>query len=145
MSSTDVISTPRKRIAPMESKRVIYALRCPLTNGIRYIGLTRNPKVRRSMHRSRKKNPYTLVDKWTADCAAAGRPVKWQTVAVINSEFASIAIAIEEAIIAKLKRNGCDLLNADLDEIRSRKRPANFPPQMVYRLSELLSSQQKQD
>jgi hypothetical protein len=105
------------------TKRTIYALRCPLTNGIRYIGLTRNPKARRTMHRSRKIRPYSLVDKWTADCAAAGRPVKWQTIAVISGEFASVAIAAEEAIIAKLKRSGCDLLNADLDAVRRRKRP----------------------
>ncbi len=124
-----------------ERKRVIYALRCPLTNGIRYVGLTRNPKARRSTHRSRKKKPYSLVDKWTADCAAAGRPVKWQTIAIINSEFASIAISIEEAIIEKLKKNGCDLLNADMKEIRSRSRPTNFPAHLTFQLSEMMASE----
>jgi predicted GIY-YIG superfamily endonuclease len=111
----------------------IYALRCPMTNAIHYVGVTRNPKSRRSMHRSRKKNPSTPVDKWTAEWAAAGQPVKWQTIAVISAEFRSIAIATEAAIIAQMKRLGHDLLNVDLDAVRRRKRPPGKIDQELLR------------
>lgn len=92
------------------------------------------------MHRSRKKHATLPVDKWTDEWAQAGHPVTWQTIAVIRGEFASVAIAVEEAIIAKLKRIGCDLLNADLDAIKRRKRPPATTNQECLR--QILQSRQ---
>lgn len=118
----------------MADRFTIYALRCPLTDSIHYVGLTRNPNARRAMHRSRKKRPSLAVDKWTAEWADAGQPVKWQVVAVLSGDFRCAAIAVEEAIIAKLRMSGCDLLNADLDAIRRRARPPAKLNQDVLRL-----------
>jgi predicted GIY-YIG superfamily endonuclease len=106
----------------MEARnRVVYALRCPHSGDIRYVGVTRCPKQRRIHHRSAKRSHFIAVDEWTSKLAAEGTPAIWEVLIAISGEHAGMATYIEEAVIAYMRKQGCNLLNADVPALKRRK------------------------
>jgi hypothetical protein len=103
--------------------QVIYVLRCPHTDGIRYVGQTWQPRNRRNNHtRQICPAPKTRVQVWTSAMVAAGTPPIFEIVAVIKSnrtysddsfvcDSTFAARALESRIIRRCLDIGCDLLN----------------------------------
>lgn len=103
----------------------VYVLRCPVTDNVRYVGVTRHPKSRESKHRSRKSHATMAVDVWTDGLARKGTPVEFQILATCEDLLGvgSFAVHLEESAIAYCRKAGYALLNADIPAIKRRKKP----------------------
>jgi hypothetical protein len=107
---------------------IVYALRCPETNAIRYIGGTHYGIRRHHDHTKRVyKNPKTRVAKWTSALVADGTPPIFdivcrldgpgmmfcgdnETLRLAYSESMAMRM-LERCLISRLKRLGFFLLN----------------------------------
>lgn len=103
----------------------VYVLRCPITDSVRYVGVTRCPKNRKTAHRSRKSHATLAVDVWTDGLARKGTPATFHVIATCEDLLGvgSFAVHLEESAIAYCRKAGYALLNADVPAIKRRKKP----------------------
>lgn len=101
---------------------VIYVLRCPDTNAVRYVGTSRNAAYRNHSHCARKCNRRSPVNDWTSSLAEQGKQPIFEVVSEIRFAqppegerpacYPDIAARhLETHFIHGYLQCGCDLLN----------------------------------
>ena len=100
---------------------VIYALVHPVTNEVRYIGKTVNPRKRYHHHAQDNTSRHRAVCRWWDQLEAEGmRPVMCIIASVVGEDWESV----ERALIAQYREDGSQLLN-----MTDGGFPAQFKPQ----------------
>jgi len=84
----------------------IYALVDPITNDIRYIGRTANPKARLRTHLKKDKNQ--AKSKWVEGLLAKGLTPK---MVILDKAYGYEAVRLEDHWIHRMIDEGCDLFN----------------------------------
>ncbi len=114
----------------------VYVLRDPETHAVRYVGQTRSPSLRRSNHRTRNMSANGPLREWIASLHALGMQPAFEVVAEFRNEDIVagnghwlrsdvLARRTEAMLIELCRNNGCNLLNADMDDVRRRAKATN--------------------